>query len=572
MHCSRLWPGAALLVFLLTGPAFAASPCNGGVVFDDHDYDGVRDPGEQGVPGVKVSDSIRIVTTDAEGRYVLPVVDGRSVFMIKPPGYEAGRRNNGLPDYWRNVRTTPGPELKYGGIPVQPTLCKDFPLAKIDRINILRDESRLRVAVFADPQVKSMVDVDYYKHDIVGSVLADQILQEGVMSADGTVERYISEGAPADLGLTLGDVVNDDLSLYPALNEVTAGLGASWLHAPGNHDLDFDAGNDADSLLTFRNTYGPDTFAWEERQATFIVLDDVVYRPGRQPAYIGGLRGDQFGFLQAYLPTVPKDRLLVVAMHIPLFEPDGRDTFRDADRERLFALLDDFPHVLLLSGHSHTQQHVFHGVGTGWHGAEPLHEYNVGAACGAFWSGVKGADGIPDTTMADGTPNGYATLIVTGHGEYELAWHAAGLPDDDAIWPPPSRPDDDPSVTQAMALHAPNVLRRGAYPAAGVYANVFMGMDDTRVEYRIDDGEWQLMRRTSRPDPRLLAENVRDDAATTLRGYDRAPEAEPSTHLWRGALPTDMEVGEHRIEVRAFDRWQGEQRASTVYRLAEAEE
>ena len=123
-----------------------------------------------------------------------------------------------------------------------------------------------------------------------------------------------------------------------------------------------------------------------------------------------------------------------------------------------------------------------------------------------------------------------------------------------------------------MALHAPNVLRRGAYPAAGVYANVFMGMDDTRVEYRIDGGEWQPMRRTSRPDPRLLAENVRDDAATTLRGYDRAPEAEPSAHLWRGALPTDLEVGEHRIEVRAFDRWQGEQRASTAYRLAEAPE
>ncbi|GEM_PF-2785946 len=59
--------------------------------------------------------------------------------------------------------------------------------------------------------------------------------------------------------------------------------------------------------------------------------------------------------------------------------------------------------------------------------------------------------------------------------------------------------------------------------------------------------------------------------ATELRGYDRSPEATPSTHLWRGALPTTLAPGEHRIDVLAFDRWQGEQLASTVYRLQAAE-
>src|SRR3546814_1116061 len=94
---------------------------------------------------------------------------------------------------------------------------------------------------------------------------------------------------------------------------------------------------------------------WEEALATFVLLDDVIHRPGMKPAYIGGFREDQFAFLEAYLPTVPKERLLVLGMHIPLFEPAGRDTFRDADRERLFALLRDFPHVLVLSAHSHTR-------------------------------------------------------------------------------------------------------------------------------------------------------------------------------------------------------------------------
>ena len=96
-----------------------------------------------------------------------------------------------------------------------------------------------------------------------------------------------------------------------------------------------------------------------------------------------------------------------------------------------------------------------------------------------------------------------------------------------------------------------------------------MGLPDTRVEFRVGEGDWQPMRRVEAADPRLTIENARDDLADALRGRDRSPEAVPSTHLWRGALPTGLPAGEHRVEVRAFDRWQGEQRASTSYRLDE---
>ena len=72
----------------------------------------------------------------------------------------------------------------------------------------------------------------------------------------------------------------------------------------------------------------------------------------------------------------------------------------------------------------------------------------------------------------------------------------------------------------------------------------------------------------AQPDPRLVEENVRDDTADHLRGFDRSPEATPSTHLWRGALPTKLDAGEHAVEVRAFDTWRGQTRAKTTYRLA----
>lgn len=393
--------------------------------------------------------------------------------------------------------------------------------------------STLQVLVFGDPQVQSRMDVEYYQRDIVEPLLG---------------------GHGAALGLTLGDLVDDEPSLYPDVEASTARLGIPWLYAPGNHDIDPGATDDASALQGFHRAIGPDTHARETELATFVVLDDVITLPGQKPSYIGGFRDDQFSFLEAYLPTVPKDRLLVLAVHIPMFELEGEDTFRDADRERLFRLLQGFPHVLLLSAHSHAQRHVFHDVRSGWNGTAPLHEYNVGATCGSYWSGAKDAAGIPDSTMTDGTPNGYATLAVRLGGAYALRWHNARDPED-----------------RQIGLHAPKVLRRGAYPAWGVFANVYMGMDDTRVEYRIDGAEWKSMRKVLQADPALTTENARDDMADHLRGFDRSPEAQPSPHLWRGALPTTLAVGEHVIEVRAFDRWLGEVKATTRYRLEDAE-
>ena len=523
-----------------------------GTVFDDRDGDGRHDRGEPGLPGVAVSNGRALAISDAAGRYRLDVTPGETVFAIKPAGWRLPEGDPARAGLWRHVPDGDAPAVKYGGIAARAATGRfDIALRRAPP-----GDGRLNVRIFADSQVATSKEIGYYARDIVDSVLAE--------ARDETL------GAP-ELGLTLGDVVDDALDLYPALNAETRRIGAPWLHIAGNHDLDFDVARDEDSLLTYRNTFGPDTFAWEEEEAVFIGLDDVIYLPnngpGRSPGaasgYIGGFREDQFAFLEAYLPRVPKDRLLVLGMHIPLFEHEGRETFRDADRERLFALLKDFPQVLILSGHSHAQQHWLHDARSGWHGAAPLHEYNVGAACGAFWTGAKDAAGIPDATMADGTPNGYASLRIARGGGYALRWHVARASGGSA-----GGSAGDP----AIGLHAPKMLRRGAYPAYGVYANVYMGRRDDRVEFRIDGGDWKPMRRVLSPDPNLLRENLRDADAEKLRGYDRSPEAMPSPHLWRGTLPTDLAVGEHRIEVRAFDAWRGELRADTRYRLDDAEE
>jgi len=489
-----------------------APRCDSGQVFVDGNANGRRDRGEPPVVGARVSDGERIVAADAEGRYRLPDPMGGRLFLIKPAGYRVPVREDGLPDTWREPTST---------------ACADFGL----RRDVRAPGAPLDVLVFGDPQPKSPADVGYYEHDIVAPLRGR---------------------AEATLALSLGDIVSDNASLYPAIKRVDASLALPWLHAAGNHDVDPGAVDDQHSLAAFHDAFGADTLAWEEDRANFVLLDDVVVNPGTGKPYVGGLRDDQFKFLEAYLADADRSRLLVIALHIPLFDVAGVEIFRHADRARLFALLSPFPHVLLLSAHTHAQQHVFHGADEGWIGARPLHEYNVGASCGAFWTGVKDTDGIPATTMADGTPNGYARMRVAADGSVALRWFAARAPADAQI-----------------GLHSPGVIRRGAYPGYAVYANIWMGQADTVVEYRVDDGSWKAMVRVLQPDPAYVAEVLHDDEADALRGFDRVPEAVPTAHLWRGALPTDLPVGEHRVQVRAPVNGFGLATAETQYRLAD---
>lgn len=500
---------AGLLAFItiMNSLAGTAMACEGRVLA----------PGGGGVAGQLVSDGRRITTTGAGGRYALPGLPAQAQLFVVARGDWTHRTGaDGLPAFWR-------------------TGCGDLELAAATP-GANGHREAMRVLVFSDPQTSTAAQVDHYARGVVGPARGE---------------------ADIELGLTLGDVTDDVPALYPALNRATASLRVPWLHVAGNHDVDVGAADDAGALSAFRSIYGPDTFAYETRRAVFVMLDNVVSLPGQRPAYVGGLRDDQFEFIERYLALAPRDRLLVVAAHIPWFDTSPADrapSVRAADRARLFTLLRGFPHVLLLSGHRHAQRQFFHDQRTDWHGPERLREYNVGAASGAYWSGVADPEGVPVSTMADGTPRGYALLTVDASGGYRLAWRPLGVA-------------KGPALTDAMALHAPKVLRSGAYPAWGVHANVFMGHEDTRVEYRIGEGEWRPMVKVEASDPRLLLENARDDLADRLGGRDRSPEAEPSTHLWRGALDTRRPPGEYRVDVRAFDDDGTEHRAQVTYRL-----
>lgn len=513
------WCLAAALVFT---PWIAQADTASGLVFLDGNANGRRDSGERGIAGVKLSNGRDIVVTDAQGRYRIDIEDGQTLFVIKPGEYAAPTGRNGLPQFWRHHFPKGRAALRAGAMPRSDARRTDFALLPS------KDASdRFEAFALTDTQVNDAREVGFVDRAIIDPLLRHP---------------------RARLGVIMGDLVNDQHEQYPALIASLARARVPWLIAPGNHDTDPDAASEIETTLTFRRHFGPDTFAWEEFGTAFVVLDDVIFTPKEKQRYVGGLREDQFEFLEAYFATLPSDTRVVLAFHIPLFHV-GAETFREADRLRLFAMLERFRDPLILSGHTHAQRHHYHGVADGWNGATPLHEYNVGASCGGYWSGLPDENGLPDARMEDGTPNGFARLHFTPE-RVTMRYFA-------------SRGRDE----LRLGLTSPGVLRRFAYPAYSVYANLYSGDVNAKVEYRIDGGEWLPMQRVDAIDPELLALNIDDARSPELRSRDRAVVASITPHIWHVRVPTTLAAGEHKVEVRATSEFEPEARGETTYTL-----
>jgi hypothetical protein len=477
----------------LAGLLAASAASVHGVVFDDRNANGVRDAGEPGLAGVAVSDGVAVVLSGADGRYEIAAADGATIFVVKPRGWRPPVNAQNLPQFYHR--------LPAGAAVV------DFPLMASE------EPDRFRALAFTDPQPVSLQEVGYLERTLV----------DGLAGARGYA-----------FGVTLGDVVYDRHDLFAPINAAMARIGVPWYNLNGNHDLNLNAGDDRGATASFEAVYGPSTYAFHYGRALFVALNDVRYLGGLR--YIGGLRADQFTFLENLLRLTPRDNLVLLMMHIPWFYPSpaNAETFRVADRARLFALLQDRPHNFWLSGHTHYQRHVFYGAADGWRGVTPLHEANVAAACGGFWGGPADASGIPIATMWDGTPHGYAILTVDG-ADARVDYRAAREPADHQI-----------------SVHAPQTARAGV-GYVSYWANVFNGHDGWTVESRVDGRAWSAMRRVLEWDPGFAQAYLAQDVMAAPLPGKRLPDPTVCYHLWRAYLPADLTPGEHAIEVRATD-------------------
>ena len=100
---------SALALTAGTGLAAAAGGCERARVRGPRSARARREPGNRGIAGVMVSNGRDVVRTDAEGRWRLPVADGDSVFVIKPPHWSTPLGLGGVPQFSRLHQPTGSP-------------------------------------------------------------------------------------------------------------------------------------------------------------------------------------------------------------------------------------------------------------------------------------------------------------------------------------------------------------------------------------------------------------------------------------------------------------------------------
>ncbi|MDT0644523.1 calcineurin-like phosphoesterase family protein [Zunongwangia sp. F363] len=509
---------------LSLGLALAAQNNVQGYVYEDTNNNGKRDRRESGIAEVAVTNGTAVVLTDNQGRYELPVGDDNIIFIIKPAGYMLKTNENNLPQFYYLHKPKGSPEAEFKGVSATGKLPKslDFGLLPSE------EKEEFTALIFGDPQPYSLEDMDYFARGVVSEV-------EGI-------ENVL-------FGISLGDLVGDDLDLFKPYINTMQKIGIPWYNVMGNHDMNYDAEEDSLSDETFEAHFGPANYAFNYGKVHFIILDDILYPDPRDgEGYWGGFRKDQLDFVENDLKFVPEDHLIVMAWHIPLGEPEG-DPYRDEDRERLFEILKDYPHTLSLSAHTHIQRQDFFGKEEGWQREKPHHEYNIGTTSGDWYSGKLDEEGVPVSTMRDGTPKGYAFIHFNGN-EYDVNYKVAGEEKDYQI-----------------KIFAPKVVAKDQGTQAGIFANFFMGNKNDKVMYRIDEGEWKEMNYVGEEDPSYVAMVYEWDLADELMPGRRSSNPINSKHLWRGSIPTRLEAGEHTIEVKATDMYGKTFTAKSSYRL-----
>ncbi|TWU23764.1 calcineurin-like phosphoesterase C-terminal domain-containing protein [Bythopirellula polymerisocia] len=489
-----------------------------GIVFNDQNANGERDSGEPGLRNIKVSNGLEIVTTDSEGNYQIDVDDDTILFVIKPRDWQTPVDEQNLLQFYYIHKPDGSPDQGYKYAGVEPTgdLPKsvDFPLVASP------DPDEFTMIVMGDPQPATRQQVRFYANDVIAELI----------------------DSPALFGMSMGDIVHNDLSLFEPVNAVQGLVGKPWYNVLGNHDINFDSPDDKYSDETFERVYGPPNYAFQYGEVHFVVLDNVVWLGSKDNSYLGGLSDEQLDFVKTYVDGVPRDDLIVICTHIPLpeivIDADSKP-HSSPEYRKLLEILSDHPRTMSFSAHTHFTHQHFSGKEDGYTsdaGGEH-HHHNVATGSGSWYKGPQDVQGLPDTTMADGAPNGYILATFKGH-DYQLRFKGARMP-----------------AEYQMAIQAPEVIAAKDTVPTKIVVNVFNGNEKSKIRMRVrGHGGWQVLPQTPGYDQAYQTYQAHN--RDTEREENRVlPEAKFTRHLWSAPLGVALEPGFYVLEVEATDMY-----------------
>ena len=355
-------------------------------VFIDYFVSGcVKDTNGNPIEGVAVSDGFTVVTTDSNGFYHMAASsDAWYIYISVPSEYEVPINEYGQPCFYKKYE--------------RDTKRYHFTLTPLAG----GKESKFALFTFADPQVTNSTNLGRFKTTI-------PLIKEYVTEVSST-------GLPC-YGITLGDLLsntsanNDDAYRDNMRDEFAASnVGMPVFQVMGNHDCCYYTPNNpifADETSSTYNLkaqrahetmFGPVNYSFNRGDVHIVAMRDIVYKSNTTTTNEVGFLPAQVEWLEQDLALVPKDKLLLLCVHIQLLNRTPNYT------QDVLKMLNEFNEVHVLSGHTHIQHNYIHK----YEGSPytNIYEHNTCALCGPWWHAK---------VAGDGSPSGYNVFVANGN-------------------------------------------------------------------------------------------------------------------------------------------------------------
>ncbi len=349
------------------------------------------------IVGAVVSDGYTVVTTDANGDYRFVRNAAAAYVSVSVPADCQVPLRQGQPCFYRKLDDR---RFTYDFEFVKQKVEKDFSIFFI-----------------GDPQCQNTHHVD-------------RLRSEGIPD----LKAYGKKQKNASYAITLGDIGYTEGGrntnyLFPVIrNEMSAEkTGMPVFQTVGNHDFEYYLGALDESNPTvaarrdrmFEAVFGPIDYSWNRGDVHFISMNDVRFdNMVKASKYSAGFSDEQLEWLRQDLSFVPKDKMVVLCLHIPIatkkLSPKQAEDVRH-DMQNLFDAVDllaEYQNPMVFSGHTHTN---FKNTLAGG-----VREFTVGAMSGCWWW---------SNNCADGSPNGYLVCHFSGASLKDHIYKSTGLSD-----------------------------------------------------------------------------------------------------------------------------------------------
>ena len=359
-------------------------------IFYENVYGYVKDTNGNPIAGVAVSDGFRVVTTDANGYYEMNDVtkDTWYIYISLPAEYEVPINEFGQPCFYKPY---PSNSPQY-----------DFTLTPLAG----GKEKKFAFFAIGDPQVRNTTQFNRFNTEAVPAI---KVHSQDVKASG--INCY---------GMTLGDIIaNSDGTNTESLRDdmrdafAVSNAGLPVFQTYGNHDntyygdgvvISADERSSTFELKAQRNheaIFGPVDYSFNRGDVHIVSMRNIVYQHAdKSGKYAEGFLKHQYEWLKQDLAVVPKNKMVILCVHAPIFRNTGNYV------EQVEDLLNEFNEAHIVSGHTHYSRNFEYSVEEANGRHTKLYDHNVGALCGVWWRG---------NIACDGAPTGYNVFVCDGN-------------------------------------------------------------------------------------------------------------------------------------------------------------